>query len=906
MKKIAVFVLLWIVALNLHGQKQAANWYFGENAGLQFDLDNSRVNVVDDGQLNTREGCASISDDRGNLLFYTDGVTIWNKNHFPMANGTGLHGDSSSTQSGIIVPNPDDPDIFYVFTVDNFIDRTNYGLNYSVVDMSLNTGLGDVTTKNVNLLQNCSEKITAVIRDCLDGSIWVLSFASPDGTVPIYDTFHAFEVSGTGVNHNSVKSPFTTGITDARGYLKLSPDGTRVASANVTNGMYVYDFEATTGRVSNQRTITLNGADNAIFPYGIEFSPDSDLLYINASNDFVDPENPLNANNPANHFAALYQFDLREDDLQMTEIILDERQSYRGALQLGPDGKIYRALSESYIGGLDGLSVIEKPNEIGTFCEYKHNAIRLAPSKSSQGLPPFIASFFNSQIDIIKNGKSQVNLDICENGSYKLTSIDMVGASYTWTRDGAELPDDTFDLEVTEEGHYEVYIEPNNGECAIEGQAFVVFNENPVGFNHTILQCDEDGAKDGFTLFNLEEAIINLTGGVEDLSARFYSDAARTNLIDEPDNFINSNSSQIIYAEVFNRKTQCKVDVELTLGVSVTDAFDTEISACDEDGIDDGFYEFSLTNANNTIINGLSGDLGISYYETYNDALLEKNNLGDTYTNTNAYTQTIFARVENDNNCYGISEVQLVVDQPPQIETENLAYYCTNFFPDTITINAGLIGTNYSDFYYNWSTGEETYEIAINTVGTYTVMVTSIASGCTSQRVVTIDPSGLATFESFNVTDATQNNIVIVNVSGEGIYQFSLVNQDNGLVLGYQDSNIFENVKPGIYTVLVKDIENDCGTVEDAVSVIGFPKFFTPNNDGQNDTWQVYGVSEMFHPNTKIMIFNRYGKLMKEITPLGEGWDGLVNGQILPADDYWFSVQLQDGRVFKDHFTLKN
>ncbi len=906
MKNALFIVILWAVAFSASAQKQAANWYFGENAGLQFDLDNKRVNVVRDGQLNTREGCASISDDRGNLLFYTDGVTIWNKNHDIMPNGTGLHGDSSSAQSGIIVPNPEDPNIYYVFTVDNFIDQVNFGLNYSIVDISLNEGLGEVTTKNVNLLRNCSEKITAVVRDCLDGSIWLLTFASADGTIPFYDTFHAFEVSSSGVNLNSVKSSFPISIGDARGYLKLSPDGKRLACANVSDGMYVYDFDTSTGSVSNQKLIALNGSNNAIYPYGIEFSPDSNLLYINASNDYFDPENPTNANNPLNHFASLFQFDLREDDLQMTETVLDERNLYRGALQLGPDGRIYRALSESYIGGLGGLSVIEKPNEIGQFCEYRHDVISLSPAKSSQGLPPFIASFFNAQIDIIQNGKSQTNLDICQNGSYTLKSVNVPGATYIWTRDGVALPANDFDLVVTEAGHYEIFINPNNGDCAIEGQAFVGFNENPVGFNDTIFQCDEDDIRDGFTIFNLEEAIIDLTGNTDGLSARFYSDVARTNLISEPDNYLNTSSVQTIYVEVFNIKTECKVDVELVLDVSVTDAFDTEISICDEDGVDDGLHEFNLTNGNNTITEGLPPGLDVSYYKTYEDALLEKNNLGDTYTNTNPYTETIYARVENNNDCYGISEVVLTVDQPPLIENEALVYYCTNFFPETITIDAGLEGSNLTDFTYEWSSGEDTYEINVNTAGTYNVTVTNIASGCSSERIITVDPSNIATFESFEVIDATQNNKITVNVSGEGVYQFSLMNQNNDMTVPYQDSNNFENVKPGIYTVMVKDIENNCGVVEDAVSVIGFPKFFTPNNDGHNDTWQVYGVSEMFQPNSKIFIFNRYGKLMKEITPLGEGWDGLVNGQALPADDYWFSVKLQDGRVFKDHFTLKN
>ncbi|GAB1856615.1 hypothetical protein MHTCC0001_14500 [Flavobacteriaceae bacterium MHTCC 0001] len=911
MKNPAIFLILWVIACSVSAQKQAANWYFGENAGLKFDLDNNRVNVLYNGRLSTREGCASISDNNGDLLFYTDGVNIWNKSHDFMANGNGLYGDSSGTQSAIIVPKPEDSNIYYVFTVDNFLDRINFGLNYSIVNMSLNGGLGEVTTKNVNLLSNSSEKITAVVKDCLDNSIWVLTFASEDGTDPIYNTFHAFEVSSSGINTNSVKSTFPSlAIEDARGYLKLSPNGKRVVSANVRDGLYIYDFDTSTGQVSNQTNIQLNGKNNAVFPYGVEFSPNSELLYVNASNDFFDPDNLNRANDPLYHFSVLYQFDISTNTPQTTETILDERSLYRGALQLGPNGKIYRALSESYLGGLDGLSVIEKPNAIGTACNYQHNVINLYPTKSSQGLPPFIASFFNTQIDIIKNGESQTNLNICKNEEYPLTSVDIPGATYSWTKDGIPLPNTDFILPVSESGNYKVTINSNNGECdIIEGQAFVLVNELPVGFNHTILQCDEDGLKDGITSFNLEEALVNLTENPTDMSARFYRDAARTNIITNPTSFTNSLPNQIIYTEVYNTKTLCKVDVELTLDVSITDTSNIEIKVCDDDGsLEDGFYEFNLKEGDMAIIDGLPSNLNISYYKNYEDALIEQNKLSNLYTNTVPYNDIIYARVENDNSCYGISEVALTVNQPPQIENEALMYYCTNFFPDTITIDAGLIAGDENEYTYNWSTGATTYSIDVNTTGTYTVLVTNKETECISERYIIVDPSNPATFDTsqpFNVTDATQNNKVIVNVSGDGVYQYSLIDNEREITIPYQDSNVFENVKPGIYTVMVEDIENNCGTVEDTVAVIGFPKFFTPNNDGKNDTWQVYGVSSMFQPNSKIIIFNRYGQPIKKITPLGNGWDGMLNGQALPADDYWFSVKLQDGRVFKDHFTLK-
>ena len=158
---------------------------------------------------------------------------------------------------------------------------------------------------------------------------------------------------------------------------------------------------------------------------------------------------------------------------------------------------------------------------------------------------------------------------------------------------------------------------------------------------------------------------------------------------------------------------------------------------------------------------------------------------------------------------------------------------------------------------------------------------------------------------AFDVRDALQNNTVTVFVSGEGTYQYSLIDENDTTIKPYQDSNVFENVYPGIYTVSVKDLKNNCGIVDEKVSVIGFPKFFTPNNDGINDTWKIYGVSSMFQPNTNIQIYNRFGKLVKQLSPLDEGWNGFFNGQKLPSDDYWFSVKLQDGRIFKTILRLR-
>jgi hypothetical protein len=157
MKKIFLY---WFLFLNLLclAQGEANIWYFGQLAGLDFNSGNPVA--LTDGQMQTNEGCATISNSGGQLLFYTDGKTIWDKNHNIMPNGTGLLGHSSSTQSAIIIPKPGSSTIYYVFTV---IDLGNpAGVCYSEVDISLNGGFGMVTTKNVQLLTPACEKLTAI------------------------------------------------------------------------------------------------------------------------------------------------------------------------------------------------------------------------------------------------------------------------------------------------------------------------------------------------------------------------------------------------------------------------------------------------------------------------------------------------------------------------------------------------------------------------------------------------------------------------------------------------------------------------------------------------------------------------------------------------------------------------
>ncbi|REE24784.1 gliding motility-associated-like protein [Winogradskyella pacifica] len=433
--------------------------------------------------------------------------------------------------------------------------------------------------------------------------------------------------------------------------------------------------------------------------------------------------------------------------------------------------------------------------------------------------------------------------------------------------------------------------------------SFNIFvNPKPVANNVSLIQCDEDGIPEGFTTFNITQASDEITQGDPNATIEYYLSQVdaenQSNAIDGSsfDNFFNP---QIIYTRVTNTNTSCVNFSEISLEVSTTSTNNANIALCDTDGTEDGFMEFNLGDSNAEILAGSPANLDVVYYETYEEALTESNPLGTTFTNTVAYNQTIYGRVENVNACYGISEIELTVFRLPNIETTFETQYCLNFFPDTITINGGLIDDIPNNYYYDWSTGEDTSTIEINAPGTYTVRVTN-TNGCFKDRTVTVLPSNIATVSNIEVIDATQNNTISVFVSGEGDYEYALDNRNGP----YQDATTFQDVAPGLYTVYIRD-KNNCGVADALVSVIGFPKFFTPNADAKNDHWQVKGISSLFQSNSSVLIFDRYGKLLKELDPLSVGWDGTFNGKVMPNSDYWFKVDLQDGRTFTNHFSLK-
>lgn len=387
------------MALRAQWTNFANNWYFGHQAGIRFT--SGMPMVLTDGIINQVEGVAAISDNLGNLLFYTDGQNVWDRNHQLMPNGTGLLGHFSSTQSGVIVPNIAVPGRYYLFTPQAY-ETPSANCYYSEIDMSLNAGMGDViaATKNTLLFSNSSEKITAV-RHANGSDIWVVGH---DITPGAGNQFLAYRISAlSGLISTPVVSSGGEVLTGwgTAGPMRTSPDGRwLVMASRGTGNVQLFHFNNATGAVS-QPVATINPGWH--LPYGMEFSPSGNLLYITGGNYL----NEQSSSTPCglgytNYDGTYYLYQLDISLCTETEILgsgtfihADYIPPYTatdwgGQCQLGPDGRIYIARASSRY-----LAVVEHPDLYGVNCGYLHNGFDLDTGNtgchfSQLGLPNFL------------------------------------------------------------------------------------------------------------------------------------------------------------------------------------------------------------------------------------------------------------------------------------------------------------------------------------------------------------------------------------------------------------------------------------------------------------------------------------------------------------------------------------
>ncbi len=361
-----ILMNLMLISVSALAQRENAIWYFGNNEGIDFNR--GFPVLLQDGKLSTREACSSISSKSGELIFYTDGSTVWNRNHEIMENGTGLQGDWSSAQGALVLPKPNSDSHFYVFATDS-ISKDGV-LTYSVIDTEGNEGRGTVVTKNEVLLKGSSEKLTGIMHPSGEYS-WVLGqeVNSPD--------IYAWKITENGVDLPVVSSDLykpdnlaLNSLPGSNSWMRISPDGKTVASGLITsftlntNGFEVYNFNIETGELSDRIYVKLEDE-----PFGLAFSQDSRYLYITQED-------------------SLFQFVLTQKDsvsiAQSKELIATNDKAFQ-LLQNAYDGKIYISHRER-----KALSVINYPNRQGKDCDVQILSFPLNNVKSVESLPNFL------------------------------------------------------------------------------------------------------------------------------------------------------------------------------------------------------------------------------------------------------------------------------------------------------------------------------------------------------------------------------------------------------------------------------------------------------------------------------------------------------------------------------------
>ncbi|MFP9112987.1 choice-of-anchor L domain-containing protein [Flavobacterium sp. RHBU_3] len=473
---------------------------------------------------------------------------------------------------------------------------------------------------------------------------------------------------------------------------------------------------------------------------------------------------------------------------------------------------------------------------------------------------------------------------------------------------------------------------------------------DPADPTHTPYYAICNSPTTGFETFYLMDFINNLLTAAGETPTNYdirfyatYADIANGTAL--PHVYTNTTAGhQVIWVKIVNNTTDCELIAQMDLYAElaaianpVTGA-NNPLTMCDYDGVNDGFTIFDLTPAGTEALGSQTPNYSVQYYTTQAAAIdgdtTAAEYIGDlnaptAFTNT-TNPQTLWIRVTNEgtlSRCYDVTsfDVQVELLAEPVISTaDGSQTLCMDFDTNQPTdgplvLNSGVPSTGYTFTWYldGADVTTDPTENFYNAVapGMYTVIATSdTALACVSNpsaqfEVIQSGPASLIG-NGYTVSNAfSDEQTVVVLVEGYGEYQYTISPEGEDPIGPWQNSNVFENMPTGSFTVWIRDVKTDnpCDMVAiDGVSVIDYPNFFTPNGDGFNDYWNIVGLQ---NTDTQIFIFDRYGKLIKQLSPDSDGWDGTYNGNPLPADDYWFTVEYPDAlgvrREFKSHFSLK-
>ena len=467
------------------------------------------------------------------------------------------------------------------------------------------------------------------------------------------------------------------------------------------------------------------------------------------------------------------------------------------------------------------------------------------------------AGSFQPTVDLGADRLMSTGNPLCPGKTTILNAETDTNSTYSWFKNGTLLSSETgAQLMVSEPGHYSVKVVSAGG-CESQGEITIEYSQ-PLNIKNTVLKtCDFD--QDGLTVYDLFESEEAVTNGNANLQLEnFYkteADAeAGANPISDPANFSNTSAGQKVFARI-EGDFGCFATASVRLDINNNSLQLEPFSACDDLPVD-GFTTVSLAEITSTFTDRLPADAALHYFLSEEDATNNRNELTDTFTNTTAGEQQLFLKIINGNTCYAITSLEIQVQQPPKLKADETRYFC-NESSQNLELDAGLLETG--DYTFKWFFNEQPMEAVTETThisqsGNYRVEVYS-ADACMNSRKITVIASESPMIENIEVETINEQNRVTVEVSGSGNYEFALDSTEN-----FQESSRFQNVAPGVHTIFAKD-RNGCGITEQQVAVFGYKKYFTPNDDGFNDSWKLEGINSAYN----LLIFDRYGKLLIQL-----------------------------------------
>lgn len=756
-----------------------STWYFGHNAGLTWkDLQpNGDPSPLFDGQINTMEAVATISDSYGNLLFYTDGSTVFNREHLPMGNslasslGGKLKGHFSSSTIAV-VPNPIYSNIYYIFTVAAQLNSD--GLCYSKLDMNLDNGLGDIdlSEKNISIFSPTTEKVLAIKHEN-NIDIWIITH--PWNT----NQFYSYLITGNGVNLtnpviSTVGSIHTGPNSNTIGLLRSSNSGTKIACSIFDYSLIEYfDFDKNTGIISNCISLPTGIPNNC---YAIAFSPNENFIY--ATSDAV----------TGSIQGGLFQFDISYTnitDIVASKTIISSIDGGYGQIQLGNDNKLYVSRY-----GSDYISRINSPDSVGIACDFENESIFLSLGSitinCAYGLPSIINSSFSNPKKINYTACSSTTLfEILDTSNidqaYWNFNYPSTDTLYHYTDSGY-----TASFQYDSPGTYYVELKVNRYGY-IDSSLHQIFIEFPLDLDlgqDTVLCTDES------ILYELSY----LDSSAYSLAANYSWHA----MIENHD-YYSSNSTYSI-----NKPGLYSVTVSGSgICPDVSDQILVQYNNVVADFGSDSLGNLCISSPVTLDVSYLNSTYGLVSYLW---------NTQQTTSSISALVSGTYSVTVSSGYCQSSESIELEYDNPL------ITPFSTNFFlceDSSITLNALNEGSDYL-----WSNFGQSQEIVVSLSGQYSVTISNACGSIIDTANVLLIPASqdLLGDTSYNCYNS---NLILSAYSANPFQQYLWsTNESAGAI------SVINN---GLYTVTVS---SQCGSFIDSTQVINhFPLFDLLGND---------------------------------------------------------------------------